>query len=481
MWSTTSGWTPTSTKRSKVKDGSGVEVRTDSGGDSVGLFATRAFKAGSTVVLESPLIWYSDAEEGERVCSWCLDPIEEPGDAVYATQMVAPRACGSGCEVGWCSYICQRQDEAMHARICGLLAAGRSVGLDVDAINLLQLVVRIMEVKRWGTVGQHLALGRQRTAGVVLTAEDSARCTAVGNILRLYAGGAVQHPQDRSVQQTKRRRITMLGHLKNVCINLEDAEVEDILKADKANSFAFLLPRAPGDAAPEARGFGVFPRMALANHSCRPTRKTKQPMTVRGPGGRVIPIVSERGRYDCTAHLALRFRAIVDIAPGVEIKQSYVELGWPSSLDGSMGNIETADLNEDEVNEMLDFEEGGQEDLAALMADFVPRGAYLLQEYGFACKCDRCLIEAEHSPDDAAWQKHYEWMTRHLCSQESCSGTRTPCNNPQCVGDAAHLECHLCGDTVSEVEVQAIVHALDYHDVDEPTEEGVDDDDEEVD
>lgn len=50
MWSTTSGWTPTSTKRSKVKDGSGVEVRTDSGGDSVGLFATRAFKAGSTVV-----------------------------------------------------------------------------------------------------------------------------------------------------------------------------------------------------------------------------------------------------------------------------------------------------------------------------------------------------------------------------------------------------------------------------------------------
>lgn len=206
--------------------------------------------------------------------------------------MVAPRACGSGCEVGWCSYICQRQDEAMHARICGLLAAGtdvvaairtscndglrvggptilricsqnadkttihhhhicaslifeyppsrppllprnsitccydfvcfeyiytigRSVGLDVDAINLLQLVVRIMEVKRWGTVGQHLALGRQRTAGVVLTAEDSARCTAVGNILRLYAGGAVQHPQDRSVQQTKRRRITMLGHLKS--------------------------------------------------------------------------------------------------------------------------------------------------------------------------------------------------------------------------------------------------------------------------
>ena len=54
MWSTTSGWTPTSTKRSKVKDGSGVEVRTDSGGDSVGLFATRAFKAGSTVVSSSP-------------------------------------------------------------------------------------------------------------------------------------------------------------------------------------------------------------------------------------------------------------------------------------------------------------------------------------------------------------------------------------------------------------------------------------------
>lgn len=39
----------------------------------------------------------------------------------------------------------------------------------------------------------------------------------------------------------------------------------------------------------------------------------------------------------------------------------------------------------------------------------------------------------------------------------------------------------LCSDTVSEVEVQAIVHTPNYHDVDEPMKAGVDDDDEEVD
>ena len=93
---------------------------------------------------------------------------------------------------------------------------GRTVGLDFDSINLLQLVVRIMEVKRWGTVAAHLALGQQRTAGVVLTEEDSQRCTDVANLLRTYASGMVQHPQDRSVQQTKRRRISLLGTYKHL-------------------------------------------------------------------------------------------------------------------------------------------------------------------------------------------------------------------------------------------------------------------------
>ena len=451
--------------------------------------------------------------------------------------------------------------------------------------------------------------------------------------------------------------------------------MQDVLKADKANSFMFSLPREPGRAAAGARGFGVFPRMALANHSCRPTcvrwdtegscttevtstlvagefadsddgaaaaayydgaaaaggniessseedaqeeeeeedgsesagdgsdsssddgrpDRGKQPMTVKRPDGRLIPVIAERGKYDVTAHLALRFRAIVDITPGMEITQSYVELGWPSSLAGSMvlpemdpldnepiildgdgddddddddddsddddddddddsiddeggegnggggdliadltengaddgdddddddddgsnssdddssadsdaeataaaveaaidaanadaavaeGNIETNDLDEDEVNEMLNLEEMGQQDLAALAADFVSRGAYLLQEYGFDCTCDRCVIEAAPAPDEAAWQKHYEWMTRHLCSQESCSGTRTPCSHPDCTGEHAHLECHLCGDTVTESEVQLIVHALDYNDVDEGVDHGGYDDAEEVD
>lgn len=319
---------------------------------------------------------------------------------------------------------------------------------------------------------------------------------------------------------------------------------------------------------------------------------------MRGPDGRIIPVVSERGRFDCSAHLALRFRALVDIEVGMEITQSYVELGWPSSLNGSMvlpemdlpnfagtdpdddddgdsdsdsddsdahaddddpndgnaegglmvgddmladgssegdsdggnqdeaeglladltevedgeddddsndsnsdddseehdpeaeeataaavaaaiadanaaaavaaGEIETANLDEGAVTDVLDAEEDSFADLASLAADFVSRGQYLKQEYGFDCKCDRCVIEAEDSPEEAAWQKHYEWMTRHLCSQESCSGTRTPCNRVGGAGtENAHLECNLCGATVSEAEIQAIVHALDYHDVDE--------------
>lgn len=92
-------------------------------------------------MLESPTIWYSDAEEGEKVCAWCLDPVEEPGDIMYTSQMAAPRQCGDGCGVGWCSYICQRQDEAMHGRICGLLSTGRHhLGMDHDAINLLYVL-----------------------------------------------------------------------------------------------------------------------------------------------------------------------------------------------------------------------------------------------------------------------------------------------------------------------------------------------------
>jgi hypothetical protein len=153
MWSSVSGWAPTNTvavDMSSVAPEGGLEAKADSTGvaGSNGLFASKLFTAGTTILKEAPLLWWPDAAEGERVCSWCLDPIEEPGEAVY-TQIASPRGCGSGCDVGWCSYICQRQDEVKHARLCGFMAAGRAQGLDDETINLLQLVIKTLELRRY--------------------------------------------------------------------------------------------------------------------------------------------------------------------------------------------------------------------------------------------------------------------------------------------------------------------------------------------
>jgi hypothetical protein len=426
------------------------------------------------------------------------------------------------------------------------------------------------------------------------------------------------------VQQTKRRRLTFLKHLKPHCVELEHGEVKTIMQAYRANKVTLALPRTADGALAGERGFGVYPHLSLVNHSCRPNvcrwdgeegcaskkrggkksaaaakaemqrpytaSKTRvetdevtgartlidnaadakarkkdpvashiyfssperdgaaaaaggaddaddddeatevQRFVLDEESGRHLPFFEERGMFDNSSHLALRLRAVTDIPAGTEITHCYLDLGWPLTVDGSIvfpdGEVSDDFSELDSPYESDSYSEADAvddndtiantgagagagisdgtvragmlvtDDAATAEADergflvgddsieedeFVGRGDQLFADYGFRCKCDRCLIEAAPSPDDDAWGIHYAWMTRYLCSKASCSGTRTPCVHPSCSGEAGHLECNQCGDSVTDAEIHATIRSFDYHDEDEEMREKDADEDEIVD
>mmetsp|Transcript_18822 Transcript_18822/g.40871 ORF Transcript_18822/g.40871 Transcript_18822/m.40871 type:complete len:100 (+) Transcript_18822:237-536(+) len=92
----------------------------------------------------------------------------------------------------------------------------------------------------------------------------------------------------------------------------------------------------------------------------------------------------------------MTFRALEDIAAGSELTTSYFQANLP-------------------LEERRD----------------------ILTEYGFACACERCVLE--RSAEDEEVPRIAAWMQRHICSVEDCGGTLAASPG------SLDMECNMCG------------------------------------
>ncbi|CAI0462456.1 unnamed protein product [Linum tenue] len=195
-----------------------------------------------------------------------------------------------------------------------------------------------------------------------------------------------------------------------------------LLARDKLNAFG-LMENIRGERS--VRAYGIYPRASLFNHDCLPN------------ACRFDYVDSESG-----SNTDIIIRMIHDVPQGREICLSY----FP-------------------VNE-----------------SYSCRQKRLLEDYGFACDCDRCKVEANwsdsdqeendggetdqveemdedqdeemeageedlHSGDDEAREDfpHAYFFLRYMCNVENCWGTMAPL--PPSDGNSSNLlECNVCGN-----------------------------------
>lgn len=93
--------------------------------------------------------------------------------------------------------------------------------------------------------------------------------------------------------------------------------------------------------------------------------------------------------------------------------------------------------------------------------DYSTRQKRLLEDYGFACDCDRCKVEANWSDDDNEVMDedgsadtddfpHAYFFMRYMCDRNNCGGTLAPLP-PSPTAPSNVMECNVCGNLSNNV------------------------------
>ncbi|ERN06421.1 histone-lysine N-methyltransferase ASHR2 [Amborella trichopoda] len=180
-----------------------------------------------------------------------------------------------------------------------------------------------------------------------------------------------------------------------------------LLARDKRNAFG-LMENSKECGERMVRAYGIYPRASFFNHDCLPNACRFDYIDKPGDGNNDIII-----------------RALHDIAEGKEICLSYFPVNWK----------------------------------------FADRQKRLLEDYGFVCECDRCIVEKTWREDDEEEDEkmaleneeeeqefpHAYFFVRYLCPNEECGGTVAPL--PPSQGTPSNImECNVCGQLRTEEE-----------------------------
>ncbi|XP_042408542.1 histone-lysine N-methyltransferase ASHR2-like [Zingiber officinale] len=192
-----------------------------------------------------------------------------------------------------------------------------------------------------------------------------------------------------------------------------------LLAKDKANAFGLMEPFDGGDR--RVRAYGIYPNASFFNHDCLPNACRFDYV--------------DQARENNTDIVV---RAIHDIPVGREVCLSYFPVTWR----------------------------------------YLERQTRLMEDYGFRCECDRCVVEKDWSDDDdedgeekededeegmeeedEAMENmdttgedgedgnfpHAYFFVRYVCDRENCGGTLAPLP-PTADGSPSNLmECNVCG------------------------------------
>eukprot|EP01041_Mallomonas_annulata_P003016 gene3016-5910_t len=322
-----------------------------------------------------------------------------------------------------------------HSIICQYLEKSLQLSFDDDTDSMLRLILGVLYLRFSNQNELYASVCNQSNISISLSTEEESSCEKVFNLIH-----------------------DITGPFEFYDISIE--WIKELVKKDKSCGFAYMMPykyRAdlheivPSEDTNMIRGYGVLPKLALANHSCLPN------------AARWDHIDDINPNMNPNERISIEYRALYDIPPGTEICQSYVPISW------SRKN----------------------------------RQSYLFDNFGFHCQCHRCNIEStipedeEDDDDDEEWEDEevddevevqdgieesktnlmennlidndsddvIDWnyitlyQMRHSCTKDDCCGILTPISG-YCVDivEQAMYECNVCGLRRSDAEFYTEVH-----------------------
>jgi len=193
-------------------------------------------------------------------------------------------------------------------------------------------------------------------------------------------------------------------------------EAASLLARDGANGFAIMGPRRE-DGERQARGFAIYPTLAMTNHECLPNCARFDDFDGTDRTG-LFPHSQAPPN-----NMLLQLRTLHALPQGEELLLGYFPLDW-------------------------DLEE---------------RRERLAQDYGFECNCGRCQLEASWDSEGGP-EGPVKWVSggaevtedylgafclKHICPDDGCGGTMAPLDGTDVCA------CNCCGLCRSEAEFQA--------------------------
>ena len=346
-------------------------------GGGRGLFAGRPLRAGEVALQEMPLLaWPAEAFAGV-CCAGCLR-LCAPG-----TAMACPGGCGAAV---FCS------------ETCWLNSGGH------DKLHHPPGVCRGLKMLR-----ESAASVEERDAARFLLLAYNAKLyhsAAFQQLWGLVAAG--QHAQQVRLQSLVELVHAALGPQATASVG----EATALLARDGANGFAIMGPRKE-DGERQARGFAIYPALAMTNHECLPNCVRYDDFDGTDRTG-LFPHSQAPPN-----NMLLQLRTLHALPQGEELLLAYFPLDW-------------------------DLEE---------------RRERLAQDYGFECTCGRCRLEASWESNEPVTgavggsevTEDYlgAFCLKYICPDDDCGGTMGPLDGSDVCA------CNCCGFCRSEAEFQA--------------------------
>jgi hypothetical protein len=192
--------------------------------------------------------------------------------------------------------VCKEADSRRHDVVCGFLASLAGAALDADGLEVVALVCAVLSLRALGDAKPRRLL-EELSAGVGLSRSEERSIAATAKLVKRYAA--------------KER-----GPFAAVATVATRDWISRMVQQEKSNAIGLQMPSG---VSPPLRGAGLYPLLALANHSCLPNVAQVDNFSLAGSSNVGAP--DER--------LRLSFRALRPLLAGAEVVQSYTNLGWP--------------------------------------------------------------------------------------------------------------------------------------------------------
>ncbi|KAL2348820.1 hypothetical protein Fmac_002820 [Flemingia macrophylla] len=167
--------------------------------------------------------------------------------------------------------------------------------------------------------------------------------------------------------------------------------IAQLIAKDRLNSFCLMHPYSPRGPQRSIKGYAVYHKASFFNHDCVPNACRFDYVDTREQGHNTDIVV----------------RLVEDVPEGREVCISYFRI----------------------------------------RRDYCTRKRILMEDYGFACQCDRCKIEAtwgDQGENENTDLPHVRFLRKYVCERENCAGTMAPLP-PHDDAPPRVLECNFCG------------------------------------